>query len=217
MAIFSGPNLVTDGLILYLDAANTRSYPGSGTTWSDLSSNGTDATLVNNTGLSGGHMSFDGADDYVSVTPASAGTSWTFSAWAQSDVNNSAWHDLWHEESGHRHTMALVTSTGVWMFYDNGYRYSTFTLTDTNWHNYVVTQTGTAVSFYVDGTAYGTSTSAGWQLGGDDAVISRYPVSGGSILEEWDGFIDIIMIHSQPLSAAEVLQNFDAHKGRFGL
>ena len=217
MAQEYGPKVVTDGLVLCLDAADKNSYPGSGATWYDLSGNGTNGTLVNDTGLSSGHMSFDGDDDYVSVTPVSAGTNWTFSVWAQSDVNDSAWHDLWHEDSGHRHTMALVSSTGVWTFYDNGYRYSTFTLTDTNWHNYVVTQAATAVSFYVDGTAYGTAVSAGWQLGGDDAVISRFPVSAGDPIEEWNGFIDIIMIHSQTLTSAEVSQNFNAQRSRFGI
>ena len=59
---------VRDGLVLYLDAANARSYPRSGTTWFDRSGNGNNGTLVNGVGYSGdnfGSLSFDGVNDYV--------------------------------------------------------------------------------------------------------------------------------------------------------
>jgi len=60
---------VTDGLVLALDAGVSRSYPGSGTTWTDLSGNGNNGTLVNGVGYNsgnGGSLSFDGVNDYVS-------------------------------------------------------------------------------------------------------------------------------------------------------
>ena len=64
-----GKPIVTDGLVLCLDAANPKSYPGSGTTWTDLSGNGNNGTLVNGVGYNsdnGGSLSFDGVNDYVS-------------------------------------------------------------------------------------------------------------------------------------------------------
>jgi hypothetical protein len=64
--------IVTDGLVLLLDAANTVSYPGSGTTWTDLSGNGNTGTLVNGVGYvgtNGGALSFDGVNDYVTCGP----------------------------------------------------------------------------------------------------------------------------------------------------
>ena len=68
MAFSFSPKVVTDGLVLYLDAANTKSYPGSGTAWSDLSRSGNNGTLVNgptfNSG-NGGSIVFDGTNDYV--------------------------------------------------------------------------------------------------------------------------------------------------------
>ena len=217
MGMVHGPNLVTDGLVMYYDVGNAQSYPGSGDTWYDLSGSGTNATLYG-AALSGTHMDFDGTDDYALMTPVSAGTEWTFSVWAQSDVTDGAWHDFYDEQSGHRHTFALYSSTGKFMMYDNNYRYSTFTLTDNNWHHYVVTQiTGTYV-FYVDGVSYGTGVSAGFQLGGDPAMIGAYlPSLPTPTIEEWNGFMDIMMIHNKKLTAAEVLQNYNAHKSRFGL
>jgi hypothetical protein len=68
MATIGGPNVVEDGLVLALDAANSKSYPGSGTTWSDLSGNGNSGTLINGPTFSsenGGSIVFDGVDDYV--------------------------------------------------------------------------------------------------------------------------------------------------------
>jgi hypothetical protein len=69
MAVNYSPKIITDGLVLYLDAANTRSYPGSGTVWSDLSRGGNNGTLRNgptfNSG-NGGSIVFDGVNDYAS-------------------------------------------------------------------------------------------------------------------------------------------------------
>jgi hypothetical protein len=62
------PKIVTDGLVLYLDAANTRSYPGTGTTWSDLSRGGNNGSLINGptfNSANGGSIVFDGSNDYV--------------------------------------------------------------------------------------------------------------------------------------------------------
>jgi hypothetical protein len=71
MGFYRGPHIVTDGLILSLDAANNKSYPRSGTTWNDLSGNGNNGTLVNGPTFSsanGGSIVFDGTNDVVSTT-----------------------------------------------------------------------------------------------------------------------------------------------------
>lgn len=86
MAFNFSPKIVTNGLVLYLDAANTRSYAGSGTVWNDLSRSGNNGTLVNgptfNSG-NGGSIVFDGTNDFVSVSDNSTinGTSQTISVW----------------------------------------------------------------------------------------------------------------------------------------
>jgi hypothetical protein len=66
MASSIAPNIVTDGLVMYLDAANTKSYPGSGTTWNDLSGNSNNGTLINGPTFNpNGGIDFDGTDDYI--------------------------------------------------------------------------------------------------------------------------------------------------------
>jgi hypothetical protein len=92
VGLYHSPRIVTDGLALCLDAGNTKSYPGSGTTWTDLSGRGNNGTLENGVGYSGsngGSLSFDGVDDGVilptSFLPnqlfADNGGSWTVSCW----------------------------------------------------------------------------------------------------------------------------------------
>ena len=68
MSFNYSPKIITDGLVLYLDAANKRSYPGSGTIWSDLSKNGNNGTLTNGptfNSANGGSIVFDGTNDYI--------------------------------------------------------------------------------------------------------------------------------------------------------
>lgn len=74
MATFYSPKIVTDGLVLVLDAGNSKSYPGSGTTWIDLTGNGNVGTLANGptfNSANGGSIVFDGVDDII-TTPTSS-------------------------------------------------------------------------------------------------------------------------------------------------
>ena len=75
MGISRGKSIVTDGLILYLDAANKKSYPGSGTVWSDLSGNANTGTLTNGPTFdssNNGSINFDGTDDLVECSSISS-------------------------------------------------------------------------------------------------------------------------------------------------
>ena len=86
MGFATGPKIVTDGLVLALDAASPRSYPGTGTTWYDLTANSLDATLYNGVAYSTdnhGIMVFDGVDDYaqISSSPLTAINVFTFELW----------------------------------------------------------------------------------------------------------------------------------------
>jgi len=89
-----GPQIVTDGLVLYLDAANNKSYPGSGTTWYDLSGNENHGTLVNGPTYSSencGSLVFDGVNDYITIpNPLNQSTlvqEWTVSSFI--NINDS--------------------------------------------------------------------------------------------------------------------------------
>lgn len=71
MSAIGGPDIITDGLVLALDAANFKSYPGTGATWTDLSNNGNDGTLINGPTFNSdnlGSINFDGVDDLCRTT-----------------------------------------------------------------------------------------------------------------------------------------------------
>ena len=101
MTIFF-PSIVTNGLVLCLDAGNQLSYPGTGTTWNDLSRNGNDGTLTNGPVFnSGGSMVFDGVNDYIAISDSlqqlqfSTGA-FTLSAWIYPAANKN--HAIRSEE-----------------------------------------------------------------------------------------------------------------------
>ena len=73
MALAHSPKIITDGLVLCLDAGNTKSYPGSGTTWSDLSGNGNNVTVTNGPSFSNGEFTLD-ADAYFGASNNFMGT-----------------------------------------------------------------------------------------------------------------------------------------------
>jgi hypothetical protein len=87
MSFHYSPNIITDGLVFYVDAANSKSYPGVGTTWSDLSKTGDDGTLENGPtfdSANNGSILFDGVDDYINfseLTPANTLNTFSFGLW----------------------------------------------------------------------------------------------------------------------------------------
>lgn len=90
MGFYRGPHIVTDGLVLALDAANPTSYPGSGTTWRDLSGNNNSGSLVNGptfNSVNGGSIVFDGSNDYVNI-PYAGNTSNSFTFTIVMKCNN---------------------------------------------------------------------------------------------------------------------------------
>jgi hypothetical protein len=107
MGFYRGPSIIKDGLVLYLDAANTKSYPTTGTTWSDLSGNGNNGTLVNGPTFNAnnnGSIVFDGVNDFVTTgtTPSQlqGNPSFTVSGWFYRNTN-------------------LPVNTGTWGFGGN--------------------------------------------------------------------------------------------------
>ena len=100
MACNAGPDIIEDGLVLCLDAANINSYPKSGTTWTDLvgGNNGamTNMSASNFSSDNGGILSFDGASDYINFGDILDSSVWTVgdfsvSAWVKSSGVNRQW------------------------------------------------------------------------------------------------------------------------------
>ena len=225
MAFSRGPKIVTSGLVLALDAADKLSYPGSGTTWKDLSGNSNNGTLTNGPTFSAANMGtivFDGVDDYVTGTLA-ASNSWTVSFWIyQTDINTKA---VYYPFSG---ATSPVTGIGFggsldastqnsWWYYDGStvFSSSSTAITVNTWYYLTISHvygagTGTH-NFYTNGVlSYSPSVA--------DTTFTTYNVARRSDnnLYNIPGRIPIVKIYNRALSATEVLQNYNATKSRFG-
>lgn len=221
MAVFSGPEIVNDGLVLLLDAANPRSYPGTGTTWFDLSGNGNNAALINGptySNTNNGIFTFDGSNDYATATPTTPGTSnYAIGVWVYK-FNNTSNDYIW-DFGANGGTLSAGTDVGGYGFrYYNGSvsnsLYTNGPIPNINeWYNVTISRSSFVTSMYVNGnfvTSAGSDTRS--ILG--TFHIGRY---GGSTGYELDGRISNISMYNRALSATEIKQNFEATRTRYGI
>ena len=232
MAINYNPRIVTDGLVLCLDAANTKSYPGSGTTWTDLSGRGNTGTLADGptySSANGGSLVFDGVDDFVLVSSNASipygSSARTVSIWFY--TNTTTWEDnvntlFFYGAGGDGNAFGIDFSiypdmeVFTWGGPERDLTFST-TYSEVGWKNITVTYDGsTSILIYENGTFTQTldlidvcnTTSSDVYIGAiDPAIIAGY----------YDGRIANASIYTKALSASEVQQNFNALRGRFGI
>jgi hypothetical protein len=220
MGVSGGPDMIQDGLVLSLNAADKNSYVGSGTAWTDLSGNSNNGTLTNGPTFSsanGGVISFDGVDDYVLGTLSTIST-WTMSLWYLSRNISSAL--VYYPFScttganglGFGGTFSAST-LNRWYFFDG-----TNTFSDSNtaviinlWYNLVVTKVSTSYNLYTNGNLSMSAT-------GVDLSCTQYNLGRrGDNVFYVNGNIAQASIYNRALSAAEILQNYNAQKSRFNL
>jgi hypothetical protein len=221
MAFFRGPNVVTNGLVLALDAANTKSYPGSGTAWTDLSGNNSNGTLVNSpafSSINGGSIIFDGTDDYVDTgkTATQLGiydANYTFDAWVYPTNFTGDKTMFGTDQTATRQGLHLVFRSG--QIYQGHYSadYGVGTGTLNAWNNicYTYTQSSGAALIYKNGILQGAGTISSF-IGTTNILIGRWGTSNYFI-----GNGSIYKIYNRVLSASEVLQNYNALRSRFNL
>jgi hypothetical protein len=229
MSVSGGPNLSEEGLVLYLDAANNKSYSGSGTTWNDVSGNTNSGSLTNGptfNGANGGSIVFDGSDDGVQLpgTNFSLNTM-TISAWNYS--SNYAQNGFMFEKTtnGSVNTQYSLFYNGDNTIYYRTYGLSTLDLVvntstagvvNNQWNNVVATFDGTIKRIYVNGVLAATSanlTGTVTQNTTGGAFIGIHG-SGGY---PFNGRISSTSMYNRALTAPEVLQNFNATRSRFGV
>lgn len=211
-------DLVSLGLVMHLDAGNMSSYPGSGTTWSDISGNGNHGTLINNptyNSSNGGNLVFNGSNTYVNA-PLTKNASCTFSAWAKSTNTNSG--NMLFNAGNNGSGPDLFFSSGViswntWDSSNNPFGSIPSTASDGNWHNYVVVNDAVSntTKLYYDGILYGTAT---YKNASSNTTLY---IGGNNSSYMWNGSIGNFQVHNRALTALEVVQNFNNLKLRYGL
>ena len=228
-------NIVTNGLIMHLDAGNSASYPGSGNTWSDLSGNGRHVTLsgTSYSSTDGGGIVFTGSSGNGTFNMGGVTTSYTaeavvYAAAFNSDGSGSSGIMYWHDGAqGHGFIMEVDESTGrKWRFahrypYASGANTDDFgsssTVTVGKYHVVYVRNGSTSQKIYVNGVEVMSATPAygGFDSGLTVGTIAR--VTNTTTNRRWDGRMHQIRIYNRGLSAAEVAQNYGAIRGKFGI
>jgi len=231
---FNQQDIVKDGLVLWLDANDKTSYPGTGTTWRDLSRGGNNGTLTNGptyNSANGGSIVFDGVDDYV-VTSSNIGISGatprTLECWyyADSTLNKSILGYGGNNQGVLFDTMTWNNGQNIiGHYYGSGYdTISTLpsrnTINQNQWNHIIHMYDGTTVSLYTNGVFSNSkefSISAGNQLNTNNSTLK---ISTGQFLGAYEyakGKIALSRFYNRALSAQEILQNYNANKNRFGL
>jgi hypothetical protein len=229
MAFSYSPKIVTEGLVLYLDAANPYSYVSGSTSWNDISRGGNNGTLVNGPTFSSannGSILFDGTNDYVD-TAYIPPTTFSVSVWFKNDttydvfnrgilstyktgIGGPGFFGLYVATAGPSSPYP-VSPAGLNLWMDGNSRQTIPGLNTGQWYNLCITSNGSQVLAYLDTTVVvNTSNSTTHQ---DVLTTGRSRFN----TNYWLGNIAMTQLYSRALSAQEVLQNYNATKTRFGL
>ena len=225
-----GPKTITNGLVLYLDAANTKSYPGSGTTWTDLSGNNYTGTLTNGPTYSTtnlGNIVFDGVDDYVVWNSLvwDFNNPFTVSFWFY--MNSLGGVDGWgfffcgttssntnRAQIGGNPDGSIYVNT-VASTVGDSYQSSAGVVTTGNWYNFTTTRISNTVTVYINGNSV-VSGAVNYSPSLPSNLYMGFLRSSGA-LRYMNGKMANTLIYNRGLSTAEVLRNYNATKRRFGL
>ena len=227
MGVTYNTRIVTDGLVLCLDAASKRSYPGTGTTWADLagSNNGTLTNGPTFDADNGGVISFDGLDDYIQTQSITISTAnFTLSCWIKFDSFSSLATPLassHYYATGYNGNFILRINSGNSITFAtyNGksneqYITTNYSMSINKWYNIVVDGDGTNSSIYIDTDEISSFTqnkvltdlSNGGLVIGDDISWSN---------QAFNGLVSNVSIYNRALTADEIRRNYLATKERY--
>ena len=234
--MFTGPNIVRDGLVLSLDAANQKSYPGSGTTWFDLSGNINNGTLLNGPILvdgNGGSIQFDGLNDRVS-TVSFTYTPYSISIWLFNNsiipgndtaIGGPSTYQTLFSFGGSTPGVNLGGWTGaatneaihIWSTVGSARLTYTNQAVQSGIHNFVFNWNGTHYDIWVDGVKQNVISG-----GAGHASLVTYTnttINLSSDLNSYHfwGKIYSFKMYEVGLSDSQVIKNFNATKSRYGL
>lgn len=222
MGLSHSPKVISDGLVLYLDATNPRSYSGTGSTWTDLSAYGYNSTLVSSpTYINNkyGQLAFNGSTQYATVPYTSTlwnAQTFTLSVWAKKiGTGNAGVSGImiskdtnYIEHSYNGKTLASFRNSANTQFLVSGNTAASYN----EWRHYAVTYDGTQGVLYENGAATGSTTLA----------MSVKSTTNPLNIGRWDetsynfnGCISGAMVYNRALSADEVLQNYNATKYKY--
>ena len=234
---YSDGEIVTSNLTYHLDANNSSSYGGSGSTWTDLVAGTNNATIngatyTQGSGDEGYYFDFDGIDDYVEIdSPIVSGTEFTIELWCRNDAATMPNDDYAFTTEGNALSSTnLVGYIGDrWIFQGNGFgmvrTYTVHVPQGQEWNQVTAvvyknnnSQVDIRAKIYLNGQLSNSISSLknfGYSAGNGNILGRRSSTPG--VQNYWDGQISILRYYNAALTDANVLTNYNANKGRYGL
>lgn len=231
--IKTSQSYVTNGLMLYLDAGNSSSYGGTGTTWYDISGNSRNATLINTPtydgSTAGGIFSFDDAQfEYATVPDMGDLNPFTIEVWCrihkslsgkvtsvvtnQFNLSTKLNFSIGTNRAPTSYNMTFGYYTGTWRNVDG------FAPSLNTWYNLVGTYDGTVLKFYSNNVLNTQANSnISPQSGGEIRIARRWDEAANVSSNFFDGDIALIRIYNIALNSTQIAQNYNSQKSRFGL
>lgn len=234
MAFHYSPKIVTDGLVLYLDAANTKSFVVGSSLWNDISRGGNNGILMNGatySNINNGTMTFDGISQYIdcgnNTIINTAVNNCTINVWFKQTSSTSYYAALTNKgiSDADENFMIGVNYNSSSLYFDVGVGsgpliYTSYSYSLNTWYNICVTHNRSGgistLKLYLNGIEIPSNTSNSsltpitnnhsFKIGNGRSNTSPFP-----------GKIPIVGLYNRELSASEVLQNFNVVKSRFGL
>jgi hypothetical protein len=217
--------VVQSGLVLNLDAGVSSSYPGSGTTWTDLSGNGNNGTLLNGVGYvgtNGGALSFDGVDDNITTGKVLVPRTGQFhiEGWCylnQTNIN-CMFVTQYNNDSDAGRFLCFFGNDGTIRMHDGGgvMTGTTPSYSANQWY-YVAFQRDSSnlCNIFVNGVKQTTGATKTTTLENTNTIIGIRGSNTSGIF--YNGRMSNVRIYNRALTAAEIQQNFNAARSRFGI
>lgn len=229
MAANRGPYIITDGLELCLDAANSKSYPGSGASWIDISRNGRNVSLINDPGFTannGGGIVFDGINDRGTYSSALADSPLTYEVWTNAVASSNAadgFAYILHNNSSGTATGTSYMTIGI----DSSNKYyaalngrftamaSDVTPNNSNIVQIILTWNGETQKMFINSILKASEALATTPNNFSETTsIGDYRNSTYRMIQ---GNIYIIKLYSIALDEQQIQNNFNSLKARFAL
>jgi hypothetical protein len=221
--------IVTNGLVLNLDAAQTASYPGTGTTWTDLSGNGNNGTLVNGptyNSANGGSIVFDGTNDFISTNYTPPNVNYTVSLFFKNTATVSGQFNrgLFSTYSAspvnyngiHVGTSAINVNFATLRYFVNANRFIDipYSFLVNSYYQLTFAVSTSLILTYVDSNLVLSDSNVGAAT--THATVLNIARSRFNF-DYWTGELPQFSVYNRALTAAEVQQNFNCLRMRYGI
>jgi len=227
MSLSHSPSIVTNGLILALDAANTKSYPGTGTAWNDLSSNNKNATLTNSPAYTssgaGSYFTFlSASNQYAPISGSQTLSQATFIVWMYRSGSQADFAGVLYSRSAVASGVGFRTTSNEIGYTWNGdvstYNWASgLTPPNLEWSMIAISiASSSATAYLCQGSGITSATNA---VSHTSSTLDLLNLARDSFASTrcFNGRIGNIMLYDRALSSTEISQNYNALKSRYGL